>query len=183
MGLHEPFGHLQHKLCQKERMGVKLIVWLPTTKSWESTRPQCVKVECNTPLESSRQKLQVSFRPHPNQRSEKRIMTPQSGGIPNRDNFEIPPWESRDKKPFGCRCHAEAQRILYGGRWWLPLSPGPWWVLWVQNRLWLVLAPKVFQKVKYLTCWLVECRFEWVIKSLSLFLVPSRSLNMPLYPF
>jgi hypothetical protein len=34
------------------------------------------------------------------------------------------PWESRDKTPFGCKCRGEAQRILYGGRWWLPPSPG-----------------------------------------------------------
>ncbi len=32
--------------------------------------------------------------------------------------------ESRDKKPFGCRCCGEVQRILYGGRWWFPPSPG-----------------------------------------------------------
>jgi hypothetical protein len=32
-------------------------------------------------------------------------MTPQSGESPNRDNFGTPPWESRDKKPFKCRCH------------------------------------------------------------------------------
>jgi hypothetical protein len=43
---------------------------------------------------------------------------------PNWDNFGTPLWESRDKKPFGCKCRGEAQRILYGGRWWLPLSPG-----------------------------------------------------------
>jgi hypothetical protein len=42
MALHEPFGHLQHKLWQKEGPGVKLAIWLPTTKSWELTRPQCV---------------------------------------------------------------------------------------------------------------------------------------------
>jgi hypothetical protein len=42
MGLHEPFGHLQHKLWWKERSRVKLVVWLPTTKSRESTRPRCV---------------------------------------------------------------------------------------------------------------------------------------------
>ncbi len=48
---------------------------------------------------------------------------PQSGGSPNQDNFGTP-WESRDKKPFGCRCRGEAQRILYGGRWWLPSCPG-----------------------------------------------------------
>jgi hypothetical protein len=26
--------------------------------------------------------------------------------------------------PFGCKCDGETQRILYGGRWWLPPSPG-----------------------------------------------------------
>jgi hypothetical protein len=50
-------------------------------------------------------------------------MTPQSGGSPNWDSFETP-WEFRDEKPFGCRCRGEAQIILYGGRWWLPSSPG-----------------------------------------------------------
>jgi len=25
-------------------------------------------------------------------------------------------------KPFGCRCRGETQRILYEGRWWLPLN-------------------------------------------------------------
>jgi hypothetical protein len=43
MGLHGPFGHLQHKLCAKEGLRVKLAIWLPTTKSQESTRPQCVQ--------------------------------------------------------------------------------------------------------------------------------------------
>jgi hypothetical protein len=28
------------------------------------------------------------------------------------------------KKPFGYRCRGGAQRILYGGRWWLPSNPG-----------------------------------------------------------
>jgi hypothetical protein len=51
-------------------------------------------------------------------------MSSQSGGNSNRDSFETPPWESRDKKPFGCRWRRETQRIIYGGRWWLPSSPG-----------------------------------------------------------
>jgi hypothetical protein len=50
-------------------------------------------------------------------------MMAQSPGSPNRDNFRTPLWESRDKEPFG-RGHGGAmQKILYGGRWWLPLSP------------------------------------------------------------
>jgi hypothetical protein len=39
---------------------------------------------------------------------------------------------------------------------------GPWWVLWVQVCMWLVLAPKVFQLcTNHLV--LVLCRFVWVI--------------------
>jgi len=38
MASHEPFGHLQPKLWAKKRSGIKLAVWLPTTKSRESTR-------------------------------------------------------------------------------------------------------------------------------------------------
>jgi hypothetical protein len=87
MALHEPFGHLQHKLGAKEGLGVKLTIWLQTTKSRESTRPRCVQAEWDTPLESSQGKLQVCFRPHPDQRSEQGIMSCQSPGNPNRDSF------------------------------------------------------------------------------------------------
>jgi hypothetical protein len=51
-------------------------------------------------------------------------MTLQSPGSPNRNSFETLPWESRDKKLFECGCRGKAQSILYGGRWWLPLSSG-----------------------------------------------------------
>jgi hypothetical protein len=124
MASHEPFGYLQHKLWSKERSGVKLAVWLPNTKGWESTRPRCVQGECDTPLKSSQGELQFCFRPHPDWRSEQRVMTSQSPRSPNRDSFGTPLWESRDKKPFGRGCGGVTQRILYAGRWWLPPSPG-----------------------------------------------------------
>ncbi len=73
---------------------------------------------------SSWGKLQVCFRPHPNRRSELGVMNSQSPGNPNQDSFGTPPWESRDKKPFVCRCCGQTHRILYGGRWWPPSSPG-----------------------------------------------------------
>jgi hypothetical protein len=88
MGLHDPFGHLQHKLWQKERLGVKLTVWLPTTKSQELTRPLCMQVQCDTSLESSWRELQLCFRPHPNQRSEQRVIVLQSCRSPNPGSFE-----------------------------------------------------------------------------------------------
>jgi hypothetical protein len=48
----------------------------------------------------------------------------QSPGTLTRDNFGTPPWESQEKEPFGCSLGGEVQSILYGGRWWLPPSPG-----------------------------------------------------------
>ncbi len=75
-------------------------------------------------LESFQRELQDCFRPHPNLRSEQEVMDAQSPKSPNRDSFETPPWESRENVPFGCSLRAELQRILYGGRWWLPPSPG-----------------------------------------------------------
>jgi hypothetical protein len=75
-------------------------------------------------LEISRRELQDRFRPHPNQRSEQEVMDAQSPGNPTQDSFGTPPWESREKVSFGCSSRGELQRILYGGRWWLPPSPG-----------------------------------------------------------
>jgi len=38
MGSHDTFGHFKHKLWPKERSGVKLSIWLLTTKNQESPR-------------------------------------------------------------------------------------------------------------------------------------------------
>jgi hypothetical protein len=93
MGSHDPFEYLQHKLTQKERSGIKLAVWFPTRKSWESTL--YVQVECNTSLESSQWELQLCFRPHPNQRSKQRVIVSQSCKSPNHGIFRTPLYEPR----------------------------------------------------------------------------------------
>jgi hypothetical protein len=82
MALHWSFGHLSPKLWAKEGSGVKLPVWLPTTKSWESTSYRSPNWECDTSLERSRRGLQVWFRPHYNQTSQSGIMSSQSPGTP-----------------------------------------------------------------------------------------------------
>jgi hypothetical protein len=41
-------------------------------------------------------------------------MPSQSCRSPNWDNFETPPWESRDKKPFGCKCRGETREYYMG---------------------------------------------------------------------
>jgi hypothetical protein len=124
LGSHDPFGHLKHKLWPKERSKVKLTIWFPTTKSRESIRFPYVQVAWDISLESSQRGLQLCFRTHPNRRSARKVMGPQSRGSSNLSNFRTPIWESRDKNPFGCGPCGKVQNILYGGRWWLPPSPG-----------------------------------------------------------
>jgi hypothetical protein len=87
MGSFDPFGYLKHNLWPKERPGIKLAMWLPIIKSWESTRLPYVQVACDIPLKSSQQGLQHCFRPHLDQRSAHKVMRPQSCGNPNFGNF------------------------------------------------------------------------------------------------
>ncbi len=84
---HEPFGHMQPKLWAKEGPGVKLAVWLLTTKSRELTSSRCLQMECDKAFESSRGELQLWFRPHSNRRSGPRVMNVQSPGSLTRDSF------------------------------------------------------------------------------------------------
>jgi hypothetical protein len=94
------------------------------TGSRESTRSRRALGECDMALESSRGELPDWFRPHLDRRLGREVMMAQSLRSPNRDSFETPLWESRDKEPLGCGRGGATQRILYGGRWWLPPSPG-----------------------------------------------------------
>jgi hypothetical protein len=82
MASHWSFGHLQPKLWAKERPGVKLAVWLPTTKSRESTFSRNPNWECNTALERSRQGLQLWFRPRRDRALQSGVMAVQSSGSP-----------------------------------------------------------------------------------------------------
>jgi len=81
MGSHDPFGHLKHKLWPKKRLGVKLTIWLPTSKSRKSTRFPYVKVVCDIPLESSQWRLQLFFKPYLNQRSTHKVIKPKVAGV------------------------------------------------------------------------------------------------------
>jgi hypothetical protein len=154
MASHEPFGHLQPKLWAKEGSEVKLTIWLPTTKSRESTFSRCSLAECDMALKSSRRELQLWFRPRPDRRSGREVMFIQSLGTPTRDNFGTPLWESREKEPFECSLGGEVQNILYRGRWWLPPSSGRGESN-VSKCLWLVPTPKGVPECELTLLWLV----------------------------
>ncbi len=72
----------------------------------------------------------------------------------NRDSFGTPSWESREKKPFGCSPRGALERILYGGRWWLPPSPGRSESC-VSKCPWLVPTPKGVPECELTLLWLV----------------------------
>jgi len=105
-------------------------------------------------LESFRREIQLWFRTRPDLSSGRRDMAVQSLGTPTRDSFGTPTWESREKEPFGCSLRGETQRILYGGRWWLPPSPGrgesssP-------SCPWLVPTPKGVPECELTLLWLI----------------------------
>jgi hypothetical protein len=84
----------------------------------------------------------------------------------------------------GTKCHldvglVERYKVTIRGKVVASPKSEPWWVLWIRICLWLVLTPKVFQLC---TDQLVVCRFVWVVKCLSFFLVSSRNSNTPFYP-
>jgi hypothetical protein len=177
LGSHHPFGHLKHKLWPKERPGVKLAIWLPTTESQESTRFPCVQVACDTSLESSRRGLQLWFRPRLDRSYA--LEVPQSCETPILGDFGTPTWESRDKNTF--RCHSRGVYYMGEGGGFPRVRVV---VSLVSPRLPVAChstkgAPKSEQIDSLVG--LMQVRVS--NQSLSLFLVLSRSLNTPLYPF
>jgi hypothetical protein len=150
MASHESFGHLQHKLWSKEGPGVKLVVWLPTTQSQESTRPRCVRVECDIPLKSSQGELEVCFKPHPDRRSGQGVMSCQSPDSPNRGSFgavsELP-------SP-GTKGHLDVVPVEWHKVYYMGEGVGFPRVRAVVSQVsqscpWLVLAPRVLQNVNF----------------------------------
>jgi hypothetical protein len=144
MASHWSFGHLQSKLWAKEGPGVKLAVWLPTTKSRESTSSRHPNRECDMALENSRRSYNFGSDLVAIRLSNRELCAPKVPGLQPRqfrDNFRTPTWESREKEPFGCSPRGVAQRILYGGRWWLPSSLGHGESC-VSKCPWLVPTPK-----------------------------------------
>jgi hypothetical protein len=82
MASHWPFGHLQPKLWAKEGPGVKLIIWLPTTKSRESTSSRHPIWVCDMALERFWLGLQLWFRPRRDRTLQSGVMAVQSSGSP-----------------------------------------------------------------------------------------------------
>ncbi len=82
IGSHNPFGYLKHKLWPKEELGVKLPIWIATTKSHESPWCTYVKVARHILVKRCWWGLQLCFRPHLNHMSTQEVMGFQCHGSP-----------------------------------------------------------------------------------------------------
>jgi hypothetical protein len=141
MASHWSFGHLQPKLWAKEGPGVKLTVWLSTTKSRESTCSQRALGECNTALKSSRRGLQVWFRPRPNQRSGREAMMSQSPGSPKPGQFRDSTLRVSEQTTTWVWARRSNAKNTIRKMVVTPPESGPWCVMWIWVSPWLVPTP------------------------------------------
>jgi len=142
MGLHDPFGWLKDKLWLRERSGVKLAIWLSTTKSRELLWFPYVQVACNILLESLKKRGIILLRTL----FQSKVYT-QSYGLPKLQESHLVVLGQNDIWVL-----ATWPGTKYIIRRKVVASPKfeSWWVLWVRVclwfvcvYLWLVHAPKV----------------------------------------
>jgi hypothetical protein len=110
----------------------------------------------------------------------KKLWASKVAGVPISGISRFPTQEPRDKMTFGCIVRGHAQRILLGGRWWLPSSLG-----WGEScESVFVCDSSMHQKCSNytLTNLLFSlCRSVWIIDSLVTCCNPH--LKVPTCPF
>ncbi len=159
MGSHDAFGHLKHNIWPKEKPEVKLTIWLLTTKSRESTRFPYVQVVCDIPLEISWRGLQLFFKPHRNWRFAHKAMGHQNHGSPNFENFTESHLGVSGQNAIWMWPLWRDTIYTIRGKVVASSKSGPWWVLWIQGCLWLVLASKVLKLcTNQCVVWFVQIR-------------------------
>jgi len=145
MGSHDPFEHLKFKLWPKKRLGVKLLIWLPTTKSRESPRFPCVQVACDIPLERYRRKFNFVSNFISIGGLHTKLWGPKVVGVSTLAISRLP------LESLGTKCYLdvglmERHKVYYKGEGGgFPPKSGSRWVLWIWVCRWLVLAPKMLQ--------------------------------------
>jgi hypothetical protein len=127
-------GKLSKCRCRKWACMNHLDIWSTSyvkKKGRESTRPWCVQVKCDIPLESSWRGLQLCSRPHCNRRFAEEVMRLQSGGSSSYWNFGTHSGVLRQKVIWMWPSWRVSEYIIWGKVVASPKS-GPLWILWVQ---------------------------------------------------
>jgi len=180
MGSHDPFGHLKHKLWPKERSGVKLVVWPPTTKSHKSPKFLVCRwraIYCWKALDEGYNFVLnlISIRG-----LHAKLWAPKVAKIPTLVISGL------SLGSHGTKCHLDVglmkrHKVYY--KWEGGSFPQVRAVVSLVNPScpWLVLTPKMLQLCTNHFV-LVLCRSVWVVEACQFFLVPSRSSSTPFYP-
>jgi len=114
VGSHDPFEYLKHNLWPKEGPGVKMPIWLPTTKSQESPWFIYVQVAWHLSLESCQQGLQLCFRPPFNWNLHKKLWASKVIRVPISRISKLSIWEFETKWQFGATPMAKYKAYYKG---------------------------------------------------------------------
>jgi hypothetical protein len=150
----DPFGYLKHKLWAKEGQGVKLSIWLLTTKNQESLWFPCMQVVCHIMLESSWQGYKFSLDLNLIKGLHANLWDSKVARIPILGILGL----SRQNDIWVLALWPGTKNIIRGK---VVASPkfGPWWVFWIYVYPWLIRAPKMLQLcINQLVVWFVQVR-------------------------
>jgi len=180
LGSHHPFGHLKHKLWPKERLGVKLAIWLPTTKVGNRPNFLVCKGRATYHWRALNEGYNFSSDLISIGGLHTKLWGPKFTGVPTLAISRLPLGSPGTKSHLDVGL-VEKHIIYYKGE-----GDGFPQVRAVVSFVnpsysWFVLASKVLQLcINHLYVGFVQVRMSnWC---LSLFLVPSRSSSTPLYP-
>jgi hypothetical protein len=177
--LHDPFGHMKHKLWSKERPRVKLAVWRPL-----KVRNQPDFLACRQHATYCWKSLDKGYNFALDliviEGSHKKLCALKVAGVPVIGIPRLP------LRSLGTKTHldvapVERRRGYYKGEGGGFPQLRVVMCLMSPSCPWFILAPKVFQLCTNHFV-LVLCRSMWVIEACQFFLIRSRSSSTPLYP-
>jgi hypothetical protein len=181
MGSHCSFGHLKHKLWPKEGPGIKLPVWLPTTKK-SGIDP--IYLAAGGVLHTvGKLSTRATTLLQTTSRSEVFL---QSYGAPKSQESHLARFRDLHSGVSGEKNHLDvafvaSHRVYYKGEGGGFPQVRAVVSLVCPCYLWLVLAPRVLQLCTNHFVWVV-CKPVWVSEACQLFPIPSPSSNTPFYP-
>jgi hypothetical protein len=179
MGLHSSFKHLKHKLWPKEGPGVELTIWFSTTKVRNQPLPDIWFGNATWRWKALDKSYNFALDHIAIRGLFVKLWGSKVPGVPFGTISGLP-LGSPEKNSHLDVGFVENHKIYYKG------EGGSFPQVWAVVSLvcsccpWLVLAPRVLQLCTNHFVW-VMCKPMWVTKACQLFLVPSRSSNMPLY--
>jgi hypothetical protein len=131
MASHEPFGHLQHKLWSKEGPGVKLTIWLLTTKSWESTRPRVCRWSATHRWKALEESYKFALDLILIRRLSRELWAPKVSGVQTGTTLGLLLGVPGIKAIWMRVRRSNAENTIWGKVVACPES-GPWWMKWVR---------------------------------------------------